>query len=332
MRRILLTARAIILDNLRSRLTIFWVVVFPLVIALLFTLIFGNFSPSPQPQVYVYGFDAHGVASFLSAEGFKVLNGNFTEYVERYGGIQVIVFNSTHYSLLYSPGLKSSAASVAAYVQDYFSGFRASTYFSQVGKASYISYLVTGVMGVVALSNGIFVIVGVSSGYFRDGLMERIAASPLREWEWVVSLMLYEVVITLLSSSLILVYGAAWGVFPTSILEVLGVLLLGTFLFSGLGAVIFGLTPKDKLFVAETASSAIIFPLMFLSNAFYNPSGLPLSVQALVEFSPVSVVNDLVREIGLYGSPVSAYQLVEILVLTFLFLGVGSKLMRIREV
>jgi len=173
--------------------------------------------------------------------------------------------------------------------------------------------------------------VGVVSGYYRDRLVDRLAASPLQSWEWVVSLMIYEVVIVILSSVMILAVGLALGFIPVLDLSFVGVLVLGTLMFSGLGAVIYGLTPKEKMFVAEGVANVLVFLLMFVSNAFYSVSQFPLALREVAQFSPVSIINDMVRDIIIYQQPLELWQLGVIAILTVVFVAAGSRLLSLRE-
>lgn len=186
-------------------------------------------------------------------------------------------------------------------------------------------------IGVIALSNGIFGVTGVGSGYYRDRLVDRLASSPLRDYEWVLSLMIYEVLITILSSIVVLGLGLILGFTPVSILEFLGVLILSTLMFSGLGAIILGLTPKDKIFLANVVPTFIVFPLMFISNAFYSSSIFPSILGLIAEYQPVSIVNDVVRQAIVFNVLPNPIYLITIIILTLVFLGVGARLLKLRE-
>lgn len=325
MSRFIATVTAIVKDNLSSRFTIFWVVLFPLATTVLFLILFGGLASSSF-HVFVSGSGATQLANYIQSQGITVTAVNSPPPPAE-GVIWVRLYPNSSFTIYYSPGLKGQALEISALVDS----FKQTSLppLQQYGDVSYQSYLLTGMLGVVALSNGVFGITGVASGYYRDGLIQRLAASPLRDIEWVASLVVYETIVTMISSIAILLLGLILGFVPTQGFEFFLVLITGTLMFSGLGAVVFGLTPKDKLFIAESASTAIIFPLMFLSDALYP---LPNGLGSLLAYSPVSVVDDIVRAAVLYGRAPPLYAVGELGVLTVAFLLLGSRLLRLREV
>lgn len=330
MRGALLTAWAILKDNLGNRFTLFWVVLFPLVLTLLFALIFGG--ASNHYTVYVYGTNAPGLANYLSHSGlFNAVVSNDSRGALNRGYLYLYVKNSSSLTVLYPPQDGDLAKPLAALVQQFLSNDSLAVSATPFGHYTYYSYLIAGIVGVISLSNGVFGVVGVVSGYYRDRLVDRLAASPLQSWEWVVSLMIYEVVIVILSSVMILAVGLALGFIPVLDLSFVGVLVLGTLMFSGLGAVIYGLTPKEKMFVAEGVANVLVFLLMFVSNAFYSVSQFPLALREVAQFSPVSIINDMVRDIIIYQQPLELWQLGVIAILTVVFVAAGSRLLSLRE-
>ncbi|BBD73075.1 ABC transporter [Sulfodiicoccus acidiphilus] len=330
MRRVLLTTWAVLKDNLSNRFTLFWVVLFPLVLTVLFALIFGG--ASVHYVVFVYGVDAPRVASYLNGSGLFVATvSNESVQALRHGYLYVYLENQSALRILYPPQDGSLVKPLAALVEQSLASDSLAVAASPGGHYTYYSYLIAGIVGVISLSNGVFGVVGVVSGYYRDGLVERLGASPLENWEWVLSLMTYEVVIVLLSSAVILAVGLTLGFVPAVDLPFVGVLVLGTLMFSGLGAVIYGLTPKDKVFVAEGAANVLVFLLMFVSNAFYPVSQFPYFLRLVATYSPVSIVNDVVRDLILYQQAPAPWQFGAIAVLTLAFVGAGSRLLTLRE-
>jgi len=102
MRGALLTAWAILKDNLGNRFTLFWVVLFPLVLTLLFALIFGG--ASNHYTVYVYGTNAPGLANYLSHSGlFNAVVSNDSRGALNRGYLYLYVKNSSSLTVLYPP-------------------------------------------------------------------------------------------------------------------------------------------------------------------------------------------------------------------------------------
>ncbi|BFH73682.1 ABC transporter permease [Sulfurisphaera javensis] len=327
MKNIIPTTIAIIKDNLRSPITVFFILFFPLVLAIIFSLI--TIAPQPHIMVYVSGENATKIASYLNESKLfiGVVGGNPTVVKLNQN---VMFYNSTSKEVYYN----QLEANYVTVFESYLMAMNKKDFFiSQelITRNTPLAYEISGVIGVISLSNGILGITGVGSGYYRDKLIERLASSPIKDYEWVVSLMIYEVLITVMSTIVVLIFGIIFGFLPIISLSFIGILALATLMFSGLGAIIFGLSPKDKIAISNTVATVIVFPLMFISNAFFYVNEFPWFIRAFVNYQPVSIVNDMVRDVLIYNSlPTPIYFLI-ILFLTIIFIAIGSRLLRLRE-
>jgi len=91
MRRVVRTSIAIIKDNLNSPIAVFFVLLFPVMLALTFALGFGGLASSLTVPVYVSGHEANEVAQALNATGlFSVHLGGNTSVV-KFGAVFVNV-------------------------------------------------------------------------------------------------------------------------------------------------------------------------------------------------------------------------------------------------
>lgn len=327
MKNIIPTTIAIIKDNLRSPITVFFILFFPLVLALIFSLI--TIAPQPHITVYVNGINATEIASYLNeSKLFSGVVGGNPELVKL--NQNVIYYNSTSKEIFYNqlesnyiPVLESYLLSMKE--KDVIVSQQLTT------RATPIAYEISGVIGVLSLSNGLLGITGVGSGYYRDKLIERLASSPLKDYEWVISLMIYEVLITIMSTIAVLIFGIIVGFLPIVSISFIGILALGTLMFSGLGAIIFGLSPKEKIAISNTIATVIVFPLMFISNSFFYVNEFPSFIRLFVNYQPVSIINDMVRDVLIYNQFPNPLYIVVILLLTIIFVGIGSKLLKLRE-
>jgi len=327
MRNIIPTAVAIIKDNLRSKVTIFFVVFFPLLIATIFSLI--TISPQPHITVYVQGDNATQIASYLnSSKLFIGIMGGNPSLVKL--NQQAMFLNLTSKEIYYNQLESNYVPVLQAYLSSYpqKDDFKA---MELMTRNTPVAYEISGVIGVIALADGIQGVVGVASGYYRDKLIERLASSPLKDYEWVVSLMIYEVIITIISTVAVLILGIILGFLPLLTLSFIGVLALGTLMFSGLGTIIFGVSPKDKIAISNTVATVVVFPLMFISNAFFYPNEFPAFFRPFVDYQPVSIVNDIIRDLLIYNEVPNPLYFVTIIVLTLIFIAIGGRLLKLRE-
>jgi len=327
MRNIIPTTIAIIKDNLRSRTTVFFIIFFPLLLGIIFSLI--TVAPQPHITVYVQGNNATQIASYLnSSKLFIGIVGGNSSLVRL--NQQVMFLNTTSKEIYYNQ-LESNYVPV---LQAYVSSFPHNDSFKAeqlITKNTPVAYELSGIIGVLALSNGMLGVTGVGSGYYRDKLIDRLASSPLKDYEWIVSLMIYEVIITILSTIVVLILGIIMGFLPLLSLSFIGVLALATLMFSGLGTIIFGVSPKDKIAISNTVATVVVFPLMFISNAFFYPTDFPAFFRPFVNYQPVSIVNDIIRDLLIYNEVPNPLYFVVIIVLTLIFIAIGSRLLKLRE-
>ncbi|BDC18402.1 ABC transporter permease [Acidianus sp. HS-5] len=328
MKNMLSTAKAIIKDNLSNKATIFFILVFPLFLTLIFAFGFAGINHVTQ----VVATNNQDLAKYLnSTQLFVGITCNNEREAILHNYIYIYTQNES-YNISYPEDAKYLIPSLEAVLNEYSTHSSIVVSATQLKGFTYVDYILSGMIGVIALSNGVFGVTGVGAGYYRDKLVERLAASPLKSYEWVISLMLYEIVITFISIVPILLLGLALGFIP--IIGVLFVvfLIVGTLMFSGLGAIIFGLTPKDKLFIANVAANIVTLPLIFLSNAFFYINSFPGIIQLLINYQPVSVLNDIIRQVTVYQQLPQAWEIAYIIIFTITSVFLGEKLLKLREI
>lgn len=329
--RILLTLSALLKDNLRNRFVIFWVIVFPLLLTIIFALVFGGFSSYLHVGVITNNY---GLAKYINSSGlFYAIYGSNGRYAITHGFIYVN-YSASEVKIIAPNSEEEFVKSLSALISTYQTSndTTKAVNIELVKGFSYYAYLISGMVGVVALSDGILGVIGVSAGYYRDRLVERLASSPLSSAEWSLSIILYTIVVTLISTALIFILGLLYGFYPIVSLEFLGTLVVSTLMFGGLGAIIYGLTPKDKIFLSEVVANVFVFPLIFLSNVFFSPLAYPPYVRPFIEYQPLSLVTTIIRDLVLYSQPPNIINTFALLVATIVFVGLGVRLLRLREI
>lgn len=330
MKNVIITAKAIIKDNLSSKTTLFFIILFPIFLTLIFAIGFGGINHMSQIVIT----NQPELARYLnSSQLFIGISSNMSvNQALLHDYIYVEVLNDTDYKIYYPSGQGYLIPSLKALIESYNNNRSVDNFILVPAKGfTYVEYIISGMIGIIALSNGVFGVTGVVAGYYRDKLVERLAASPLKSHEWVIALMIYEIVITLISIAPTLLLAIAFGFVPAIGLLFIAFLLLGTLMFSGLGAIIFGLTPKDKLFIANVAANIIVFPLMFLSNSFFYASSFPSAIRGLIEYQPVSILNNIIRETIVYQETPQIWEIIYLILFTLITIYLGGKLLKLRE-
>jgi len=190
MNRILLTVSALVKDNLRNRFVIFWIIIFPIIITLLFGLVFGGFSSYFHVIVAVEG--DYGLAKYLNTtEIFQGLTNVSLKYAVEHDYIYVKV-NGSSFTIYTSKQNQEFVPVLESVIDQYYQKVNNTRDFTvlQISGYTYYYYLISGIIGIISLSNGILSTIGVSASYFRDRIIERLATSPLKSYEWVISLII----------------------------------------------------------------------------------------------------------------------------------------------
>ena len=174
---------------------------------------------------------------------------------------------------------------------------------SGASDTSYFDFLAPGIVGLALLT---FSTIGLASSlarYREEGVLRRVRATPLPPWRFFGSLVGSYVLLAVVQIVLLVLFATAMG---ADVLQgVLGLALfalLGHLVFLNLGVVVAGLVQGRN--AVEGAANAITFPMMFLSGSFFPTSALPELVQRLVELLPLTHMLRAMRAVSLDGASV----------------------------
>jgi ABC-2 type transport system permease protein len=152
---------------------------------------------------------------------------------------------------------------------------------------SYLEYLTPGIVMMMALFGSAW----AGTSYIEDmdrGVMDRYLTSPTSRVGLVISTMLYQAVLTVLQTLIVL--GVAWlagarfdGGVGGILIVLVGAVLL-TFVFSALSNAIALLARQQTALIG--VSQLISLPLMFLSSAIMNTKLSPEWVGTVARFNP----------------------------------------------
>jgi ABC-2 type transport system permease protein len=315
----------------RSRVGLFFSLIFPVILILLFGAIFAG-SGSTTVPVYIQNNDNNSQAS----QGFiTALNStntmsitlvspgvNFSQYLAAHSGTSGIVIPSGFQSdlaaktpvnvTIYGNPASSTNGIVIGVTNAVVSEFNlrtagASAIVStqQVSVASktykYIDYLVPGLIGFSVLTSPMFALVNISSQYKRDKIFKQLSLTPLTKTEWLVSKILWYTVLTFVSFFLMTTVGVlAFGAHITYTAAIIPFLILGPFLFVSLGMLVG--TVSKSVESAAVVGNLITFPMMFLSGTFFPVSTMSPSLQDVAHVLPLYYVIDGLNNVMLYSN------------------------------
>ena len=174
---------------------------------------------------------------------------------------------------------------------------------SSVGSTLFtsIDYLVPGLVGFSILTSPMFSMVDISSSYRKDGLFRELSLTPLTKGEWLAAKILWYVVLTLISAAIMVGLGViAFHAHVTLSWELVPFLILGPFFFVSLGMLAGSVakTPES----AAVIGNIITFPMMFLSGTFFPVSLFPAYLQTFAHILPLFYIIDGMNQVMLFNN------------------------------
>ena len=319
----------------RNPAALFFSLIFPIILIGLFGLIFAS-SGSTTVTLYTQDFDhTPGSEAFLSALNstgvvqVQLVPGsvqNLSTYLGQNdlsvglvipAGFQADFYSHTpvRVTLYTDPENAASSGIALQAVSGVINGFNLnatcprgttcvpviSAAVFPVGSAvyTYIDYLVPGLIGFSILTSPMFSMVDVTSTYRKEGLFRQLSLTPLTRSEWLTSRILWYVVLTFVSASLMIGMGVyLFGAHVTLSLDLLPFLFAGPFLFVSLGMLAGSVakTPES----AAVLGNIITFPMMFLAGTFFPVSDFSPPLQAFAHVLPLYYVIDGMNQVMLF--------------------------------
>ena len=318
----------------RSRVGLFFSLIFPIILILLFGAIFGG-SGNSRLTVYVQNKDTGPVStSFInslnSTNATTIVMVDNSQDLSKYltthsasDGIIIPMNFSSDYQLkipvnvtIYGNPTSSSSAVVSGVTEAIINAYNLNRAggtpvigVSQLTVASQsykeIDFLVPGLIGFSILMSPMFALVNISSTYKRDKVFKQLSLTPLTKTEWLLSKILWYIGLTLASFVLMVLAGVyIFGAHITISLGLVAFLLLGPFLFVSLGMLVG--TISNSVESAAVVGNLITFPMMFLSGTFFPVAAMPEYLQRIAHVLPLFYVIDGLTNVMIYSNAAQA--------------------------
>ena len=363
MSHVMLDLKASLRTFLRNKSAIFWTIAFPSVLILLFGAIFSQSSMKYDLYLQNQS-QVNGEATYWSATIVNVLNStnafnihvldtsiNATDYAitNRLSSLLIIPpdFNDTANMALLTHGgtianvtfvydqSTSSAPVVRSIVMGVIDNFNFKLssgvqYLSVEDltiaptRYGYIDFFLPGVIGMTAMTTSVFTAVSLSARFKENGVFHKLATTPLKRYEWILSRTIFNILVSYLGMAVMLLLGLT--IFNMKIVvDAVSLLMVAvaSLLFTGIGMIIarFVKDPDG----ADAAANVITFPMMFLSGTFFPLSQMPQFLQAIAQVLPLTYVSEGLRAAMIFGQPQQAILNTGIItVLGLLSIAVGS--------
>jgi ABC-2 type transport system permease protein len=172
-------------------------------------------------------------------------------------------------------------------------------------KFSYIEFFIPGVIGMTVMTSAVFGTILDDNEYKQKGIIRKLSTTPITRGEWILTTMIYQLFLAMISTVLILVVG--YIVFrAVMIINIfLPLIVIATaFAFSGLGMLV-GRLAKDAQ-SSSALANVITFPMMFLSGTFFPMEMMPAFLRSFAKVLPLYYVNQGLRESMIFDNLTAA--------------------------
>jgi len=339
-----MTPRRVIVDLIaslkiwwRNKGAVFWTLLFPILLILIFGYIFsGSYA---KATLYVQDLDATPISQDFTESLEKTnildikslsLNENLDNYIEENRikavlvipkGFQQFIINSTtdpnsgrtiNLTLKLDQSEEQTNSLVYAALESVLhqynmqlSGGRDLIGIKQenliLERYEYIDFFVPGIVGMTIMTSCIYGSISVNTRYRKDGIIRKLLTTPISRFEWIATKILYQIVLAFISASVIIIVGVAvFGVKVSINGWVFAAIVFASTTFAGIGMIIARFVRDEE--TAEAAGSAVSFPMMFLSGTFFPLEIMPIELQYVAKVLPLYYVNEATRGAMILGS------------------------------
>src|SRR5579863_824631 len=311
----LLMAR--MLELKREPEVVFWVFVFPLLLATGLGIAFRNKPGDASSVAIVAGSGAQEAEALLqrspqhasieasvrdadaARKGFRLGKYDLVIEPDGAGGLRYLYDPARPESVL-ARAQVNDALQAAAGRKDVVATTLVTS--SEPG-SRYIDFLIPGLLGMNLMNSGMWGIGFALLDMRQRKLLKRFVGTPMRRSDFLLALMSSRLVLMIIEIGLLLTLGVL--VFHMKVLgSLIAILVLG-----GMGALAFGgvgLLTASRAQKIESVSglmNLVMMPMWIFSGVFFSYERFPAVIQPLIKALPLTALNDALRASILEGAP-----------------------------
>jgi len=172
-------------------------------------------------------------------------------------------------------------------------------------KYRFLDFFIPGIIAMTVMNACLFGTVNVNTELRQKGIIRKLATTPITRSDWVMSNILYQFLLAVISTAVMLL--VSYAVFDVR-LQINAWLplfiLLDVFTFAGVGMILTRIVKEAQS--AAAAANAIVFPIMFLSGSFFPIEMMPRFLQVFARTLPLYYVNEGLRASMIFDDNASA--------------------------
>ena len=325
--------RASVKEFVRDRAALFWTLAFPVLFIILFGLIFSG-GGSPSYTVGLVNEDGGQVGSalmqtFQQVKPFTLKQGTFDNELSnlKKGQLDLVIVipsglsqqvqggQTAQVAMYYDPSTNATNAQIEQNIaQQVLADFNSrytrvapplalATHTITTHTLSTIDFLMPGILAMALMQLGLFGTAAPLVSLRQEGVLRRLGATPLPRWTLLLSQILLRITIGFAQS--VVIIGLSVYVFKVQIegnmLVLAGLVLIGAISFVAIGYLIAAVSRTVD--TASGVSSAVNFPMMFLSGIFFPLALLPAFLTPIVRAMPLTYLADAFRQVTIGSVP-----------------------------
>jgi ABC-type multidrug transport system permease subunit len=290
---------------------VFWVFVFPILLAGILSLAFRSRPPDPLPVGVVDGPQAPARVSALSdemrlrprlvaaAEAAQALGRGHVVLIVNPEGTPTYTYDPTQPDSRTAFLLVDAALQRAAGRADAFTPKRVEI--TEPG-GRYVDFLVPGLLGMNLMGTGMWGI-GFSLVVARNGnLLKRLIAAPARRGHVLGAQLISRLLFLIPEAGALLLFAHLVLGVPLrgSLLSLAAVSMLGALAFSGLG-LLTAARPRTIEGVSGVMNLVMV-PMWIFSGIFFSTERFPAAMQPFIQALPLTALNNALRSVMLEGA------------------------------
>jgi ABC-2 type transport system permease protein len=168
-----------------------------------------------------------------------------------------------------------------------------------------IDFYLPGMLGFSLMGTAVFGVAFVFFSFRETLVLKRLFSTPVRKLYIVLGESLARIIFQLMTAVILIVFGVLLYNFTLAhgfitFLDMMLLCLMGVLVFMGFGYTISGLAKSQH--VIPVYANLFMFPQFFLSGTFFPKTLLPAFLQPVLEYLPLTAMNDAMRKISFEGA------------------------------
>jgi len=316
--RHLLMAR--LLELKREPEVVFWVFVFPLLLALGLGIAFRNKpQPTASPVAIIENSQAQALktklqsAPLFATSKVDILTPEAAHNGFRLGKYDLVIEpdESGGYQYRYDPARPESvlaksevndALQAAAGRKD---AVQTTTVTSSEPGSRYIDFLIPGLLGMNLMNSGLWGIGFALVDMRQRKLLKRFVGTPMRRGDFLLAIMTSRLLLMVIEIGLLLVFGVIFFHMRVlgSVFSIAAIGALGSLTFGGVG--LLTASRAQKIESISGLINLVMMPMWIFSGVFFSYERFPAVIHPLIKALPLTALNDALRASILEGTPLT---------------------------